>query len=64
MTLFPKVLALLRDRGADDIVVFGGGIIPAADVAALESTGVAKVFTPGTSTTEIVDWVRGAVAAR
>jgi methylmalonyl-CoA mutase, C-terminal domain len=57
MTLFPRVVELLRERDAGDIVVFGGGIIPAADIAALEAGGVAKVFTPGASTHDIVDWV-------
>jgi methylmalonyl-CoA mutase C-terminal domain/subunit len=57
MTLFPRVVELLRERDAGDIVVFGGGIIPADDIAALEAGGVAKVFTPGASTHDIVDWV-------
>lgn len=63
MTLFRRVLDLLAERDASDIVVFGGGIIPDADLAALESQGVAKVFTPGTPTSTIVDWVRANVAA-
>jgi len=58
MTLFPKVVELLKGRDAADIVVFGGGIIPDADVPELEKAGVAKVFTPGTPTNEIVTWVR------
>jgi methylmalonyl-CoA mutase C-terminal domain/subunit len=61
LTLFPRVVELLRERGADDIVVFGGGIIPEADIATLEAAGVAKVFTPGTPMAEIVDWVRANV---
>jgi methylmalonyl-CoA mutase C-terminal domain/subunit len=61
MTLFPRVVELLRERGADDIVVFGGGIIPEADIPELERLGVRKVFTPGASMHEIVDWVRGNV---
>jgi methylmalonyl-CoA mutase C-terminal domain/subunit len=61
MTLFARVLDLLRERGADDIVVFGGGIIPEADIAELERLGVRKVFTPGASMREIVDWVRANV---
>ncbi len=61
LTLFAAVIELLRTRGADDIVVFGGGIIPDEDVAELENLGVAKVFTPGTTTTAIVDWVRRTV---
>jgi methylmalonyl-CoA mutase, C-terminal domain len=58
MTLFARVLELLRENNAADIVVFGGGIIPDVDIAALNRMGVAKIFTPGASTTEIVDWVR------
>jgi methylmalonyl-CoA mutase C-terminal domain/subunit len=58
MTLFPKVVDLLRERGADDVVVFGGGIIPDADIPELEKVGVAKVFTPGTPTQDIVSWVK------
>jgi methylmalonyl-CoA mutase, C-terminal domain len=61
MTLFAKVMELLKERDASDIVVFGGGIIPEADIPELEKIGVAKVFTPGATTTEIVAWVRGAV---
>ena len=57
MTLFARVLELLAERGAGDIVVFGGGIMPEADIAELERLGVAKIFTPGASTYEIVDWV-------
>jgi methylmalonyl-CoA mutase C-terminal domain/subunit len=58
MTLFGAVLDLLRERGIDDIVVFGGGIIPEEDMRPLAEMGVAKVFTPGTPTDEVVDWVR------
>ena len=58
MTQFRRVLELLTERDATDIVVFGGGIIPDADIAELERMGVAKIFTPGAATTEIVDWVR------
>jgi len=61
LTLFAKVMELLEQRDAADIVVFGGGIIPEADLPELEKLGVAKVFTPGATTTEIVDWVRGNV---
>ena len=64
MTLFARVLELLRERGADDVVVFGGGIIPADDFGPLAELGVAKIFTPGATTTEIVDWVREHVAAQ
>ena len=61
MTLFAKVMDLLEQRDAADIVVFGGGIIPEADIPELAKIGVAKVFTPGATTTEIVAWVRGNV---
>ncbi len=57
MTLFKKVIALLDEREARDIVVFGGGIIPEGDIPLLEQAGVAKVFTPGATTTEIVAWI-------
>lgn len=57
LTLFPKVVELLAARDASDIVVFGGGIIPDGDIAVLRDAGVAKVFTPGTPTHDIVDWV-------
>ena len=60
MTQFSRVLELLRERQAGDIVVFGGGIIPEADIAELEQLGVARIFTPGATTTEIVDWVHSA----
>ena len=62
MTLFARVMELLAERGATDIIVFGGGIIPDADIAPLKELGVAEVFTPGTTTTSIVDWVRSHVA--
>jgi methylmalonyl-CoA mutase, C-terminal domain len=58
MTLFPRVVELLREQGADDVVVFGGGIIPDEDIPVLQSKGVAMVFTPGTPMSTIVDWVR------
>jgi methylmalonyl-CoA mutase C-terminal domain/subunit len=63
MTLFAKVVELLKERDASDIVVFGGGIIPEADIPELEKLGVAKVFTPGATTASIVEWVRANVAA-
>jgi methylmalonyl-CoA mutase, C-terminal domain len=62
MTLFPRVIELLRQQDAGDIVVFGGGIIPDADIAELTSQGVAKIFTPGASTTDIVTWVNETLA--
>ncbi|TXH43391.1 MAG: cobalamin B12-binding domain-containing protein [Actinobacteria bacterium] len=58
MTLFGAVLDLLRERGIHDIVVFGGGIIPDEDLEPLAEMGVAKVFTPGTPTDEVVEWVK------
>ncbi len=64
MTLFPQVVELLRERGAGDIVVFGGGIIPEADIPELARLGVSKVFTPGATTHSIVDWVRSNVATQ
>jgi methylmalonyl-CoA mutase C-terminal domain/subunit len=62
--LFPRILRLLRERGADDIVVFAGGIIPEEDVPALKEAGIAEIFTPGTSLKQIVDWVRTHVRPR
>jgi methylmalonyl-CoA mutase C-terminal domain/subunit len=63
LTLFARVVELLRERDASDIIVFGGGIIPADDIPRLEALGVAKIFTPGATTMEIVDWVRANVRA-
>ena len=63
MTLFRRVLELLGERDARDIVVFGGGIIPDDDIPALKELGVAEVFTPGTTTAAIVDWVTANVPA-
>jgi methylmalonyl-CoA mutase C-terminal domain/subunit len=57
MTLFPRVAELLREREADDIVVFGGGIIPNEDISALEQAGLEMIFTPGTPLSDITDWV-------
>jgi methylmalonyl-CoA mutase C-terminal domain/subunit len=62
MTLVPRVVDLLKQQGADDVIVTVGGTIPAEDIAELEKLGVAQVFTPGSSTQEIVDYIRGAVA--
>ena len=62
MTLFEKLLGLLAERDAQDIVVIGGGIIPDGDIPLLKELGVAEVFTPGARTTAIVDWVREHVA--
>jgi methylmalonyl-CoA mutase C-terminal domain/subunit len=61
MTLFRRVIELLAERDASDIVVFGGGIIPPDDIAELESLGVARIFTPGATTASIIEWVRANV---
>jgi isobutyryl-CoA mutase small subunit len=61
MTLFRRVIELLAERDASDIVVFGGGIIPADDIAELEALGVARIFTPGATTASIIEWVRANV---
>jgi methylmalonyl-CoA mutase C-terminal domain/subunit len=57
LTLFAEVMELLKDRGAIDILVFGGGIIPDDDIPVLKDMGVSEIFTPGTSMQSIVDWV-------
>ena len=62
MTLFRRVLELLAERDAADIVVFGGGIIPTADITELKALGVANIFTPGATTASIIEWVRANVA--
>jgi len=64
LTLFPKILALLKARGGGDIVVFGGGIIPDEDAAQLKEAGVQAVFTPGTATGDVIQWVRTHVPPR
>jgi methylmalonyl-CoA mutase C-terminal domain/subunit len=58
MTIFPRILDLLRQEGADDIVLFGGGVIPAADAKVLKELGVAEVFVQDTPTDETVAWIR------
>ena len=62
MTLFPKVVRLLEEQGGSEIAVFGGGIIPEGDIPALKEAGITEIFTPGATTTAIVDWVREHVA--
>jgi methylmalonyl-CoA mutase C-terminal domain/subunit len=64
MTLFPDVISLLRASKAADILVFGGGIIPDDDIPALKQKGVAEIFTPGSSTQDIVKWIQSNIAAR
>jgi methylmalonyl-CoA mutase, C-terminal domain len=61
MTLFPRILALLAQQDASDILLFGGGTIPDDDVRTLKAMGVAEIFTPGASTIDIVEWVRSHV---
>jgi methylmalonyl-CoA mutase, C-terminal domain len=63
MTLFAKTLELLEQNGITDVVVFGGGIIPDADIPELEKAGVAKIFTPGATMDEVVEWVQANVGA-
>jgi methylmalonyl-CoA mutase C-terminal domain/subunit len=57
MTLFPRVVQLLRDQGADEVVVFAGGIIPKEDIPKLKEKGIEEIFTPGAPTSSIVDWL-------
>ena len=60
--LYPKVVNLLREKGMDDVLVIGGGVIPEGDIPALKEAGVAAVFTPGTPTGEVVDFIKEHVA--
>lgn len=64
MTLFPAVINLLRDQKAQDIRVFGGGIIPDDDIPQLKDLGVSEIFTPGSSTQDIVSWIRQNITPR
>jgi methylmalonyl-CoA mutase cobalamin-binding domain/chain len=64
MTLVPRIVELLRDEGIDDVVVTVGGTIPAEDIPELKELGVAEVFTPGAPTSDIIDFIRGAVSER
>jgi methylmalonyl-CoA mutase, C-terminal domain len=63
-TLLPRVTQLLKEKGADDIKVFGGGVIPEDDIPGLKAAGIQEVFTPGTSTDDIVMWIRTNVPVR
>jgi methylmalonyl-CoA mutase C-terminal domain/subunit len=62
--LFPRVIELLREKGAAEIAVFGGGIIPEEDIPGLKERGVLEIFTPGTSTNAIIEWVRANIQPR
>jgi methylmalonyl-CoA mutase C-terminal domain/subunit len=64
MTLFPRVVELLVEREATDVVVFGGGIIPTADIEALKKVGLAQIFTPGTPLADVVTWVNDHISER
>ena len=64
MTLFPRVVEILRQRDIDDIVVFGGGIVPDVDIPKLNEAGLAKIFTPGAPLSEITDWVASNIPER
>jgi len=64
MTLFPRILELLDQKGVGDVPVFGGGIIPDEDISELKRVGIKEVFTPGASTQAIVKWIRENVPAR
>jgi methylmalonyl-CoA mutase C-terminal domain/subunit len=64
LTLFPEVVRELHERQLDDVLVFGGGIIPDEDIEALEGAGVARLFTPGAAMDEITEWLAGALDAR
>jgi methylmalonyl-CoA mutase C-terminal domain/subunit len=62
--LFPRVIELLREKNADDIVVFGGGIVPDEDIATLKQAGVREIFTPGSTTESVIAWVRENIRPR
>jgi len=64
MTLLPAILDLLAARGVDDLPLFGGGIIPPEDIAALKARGIIEIFTPGASTEQIIEWARTALRPR
>ena len=64
MTLFPRILNLMKEKGIGDVPVFGGGIVPDEDIVELKSLGVKEIFTPGASTKDIIDWIKGNIEAR
>lgn len=57
-TLFPKIVSMLKEKGMDDVLVIGGGVIPDADIPFLKDNGVAEIFTPGTPTSSIIDFIK------
>src|SRR5262245_45886182 len=63
-TLFPAIMKLMREKGGDDVAIFGGGIIPEEDIASLKQAGVREIFTPGATTDDIVNWVRSNIQPR
>ena len=64
MTLFPRIVELCKEKGLDDVMVFGGGIIPNEDIPKLKAEGVAEIFTPGASTEDIIAFIRANLKAR
>ena len=64
MTLFPRIIDVLRERGSEEVLVFGGGIIPDADIPKLKELGVAAIFTPGASMASITEWLEKALDDR
>ena len=64
LALFPKVVELLKEKGADDIIVFGGGIVPADDIPRLKKVGIREIFQPGASTEDIIKYIQEAVKVR
>jgi methylmalonyl-CoA mutase C-terminal domain/subunit len=64
MTLFPRVVQLLKEQGAEDVLLFAGGIIPREDIPKLKEVGVQEIFTPGAPTSAIVDWLREKISAK
>jgi methylmalonyl-CoA mutase C-terminal domain/subunit len=64
LTIFPRVLTLMRERGLEDVLLFGGGIIPEEDIPTLKEMGVSEIFLPGTSTETIIDYIRTHVPPR
>ena len=63
-TIFPRIVALLREKEVDDIMVFGGGVIPDEDIPYLKESGVAAIFTPGTATSDVVDFINQHIIPR